>query len=621
MLGCAPDPTVVSWRSETSARSVVRSRVGDRDVHVYHWSPLTSGSRSFAVWPLLLPFTLVNVAGWMAPPGNGPWARRRRMLHWVGTVWVGLATTAAAVVWFFVAAMAVWQKVGGGSGNRVPGVLSGTYFAAVAASAGGATVALVLMATYTASGFERFRPHDWPEDEQRRWKLPWGEGVSSRLDDAYFYDNRVVHKARWRIHVAVAGVTFGAVVGATVFLSGTERAGHVVGRALIAVGLLQALGIAVIAVSAFGPSEDHPRRFTRRILGAATAALGVLLLGGLVLSALIAFTGIEEVPAGPVAVLYDSYGFAMLAAAGSAVLFLVVTMLTPVPAEAGAARALIPTLDARLRARLATALSNVDRVVSSLAIAFAVAATIAALVRRSEMFDETWRLTATPPVNVARSTFALVLGFTVLNLVKSRASPDSLRRIGNVWDIITFWPRAFHPFAVRPYAERAVPEIQELLRTAPRDPDTGLVVAAHSQGTILMYAAVRPSVSGNADPLPPFALVTFGSPLRALHNAVFPHYFDLADFEATRQDIPGGWVNCFRFTDHVGRAVFVTDKAAAEGYLPDRCPGEGEPADRPIADAVPPDRVVNGHNDYWAEPAIRRAVAAAEDVRVPGGRT
>ncbi len=580
----------------------MRACAGRRDVNIYHWSPVTSGSRSFAVWPLLLPYTLVNVAGWMAPPGGD--AKSRRTLHRMGAVWVGVTTTAATVVWLLVAAVAVTRKVNGGGAESPPGVVSGLSFGAAATGAALAMIALVLFSTYVARGFERFRPDSWPE-APRDWKWPWGAGVSAQLEDLRFYDSEKDHRGHWRIHAAVAGLTFGIVV-AVVYGGGTERAGHFLARALLAVALLQGLGVALLAAVAVPRSSGRSRRLTARMLGAATAVLGVILLGGLTLSALISFTGIGEVPRGAVAIVYDCYGWAVLAGIGTVLLCVVLRLLTPVPAEAGAARALIPTLGARLRARLATVLSDIDRIVFAVAVTFALTAMTALVLRWSALWDGTWRVTATGPVNVARATFAFVLAFAVLNLVKSRASPTALRRIGNVWDILTFWPRTFHPFAVRPYAERAVPELREFLETAPRR--GRMVVAAHSQGSVLAYAAIRPYMKGNDADRPAFSLVTFGSPLRSLYAAVFPHYFDPADFAATRSQIGGDWVNCFRFTDHVGRAVFVEEAEAAEAYEP-----EGERrADRPVADVRPPERKVLGHNDYWGEPVVRDAVKEGE---------
>ncbi len=602
MLGCPSHASVVSWRSETGARSVVRAPAGRRDVHVYHWSPLTSGSRSFALWPLLLPFTLVNVAGWMGPPGPRSW---RTSLHRLGAVWSGLATTAAAVMWLLVGAMAVAHEVLG-SATRAPGSLTAPSFAGAAVLAAVAMAALVLMATFTASGFERFRPPSWPA-QPRPWRWPWGAGLSARLDDPQFHDNANDHAMRWRIHVAVAFLTWVAVV-AVVFGGGTDRAGHLVGRALIAVGALQGGGVLLLTAVALFPARGDSRRLTRRLLAPATAILGIVILGGLVLSGLIALTGVDEVPPGPYSVLYDCYGWAVLGGLAGAVVCAVLAMLSPVPAESGLARKLLPTVGARMRARLATVMSGLDRIVTPLALAFAGAIAVAVAVRWEEIWDDTWRLTATPPVNIARSTFAVVLAFTVLNLVKSRAAPAALRRVGNIWDILTFWPRAYHPFAVRPYTERAVPELQEFLRCAPRT--DGLVVAAHSQGTVLAYAAIRPFVTPEGEcALPPFALVTFGSPLRSLYAAVFPHYFDAEEFEAVRRAVGDRWVNHFRFTDHVGRALFATDAAVVERY------NRGlVTADRPVGDGGPPDGAVKGHNDYWTDPDVRAAVAHGGDV-------
>lgn len=51
----------------------------------------------------------------------------------------------------------------------------------------------------------------------------------------------------------------------------------------------------------------------------------------------------------------------------------------------------------------------------------------------------------------------------VLLLRRGWRSLDSRRRIGVLWDVLTFWPRAYHPLAPPSYAERAVPELQRRL--------------------------------------------------------------------------------------------------------------------------------------------------------------
>ncbi|MFN2488801.1 MAG: hypothetical protein ABR529_03490, partial [Actinomycetota bacterium] len=73
-----------------------------------------------------------------------------------------------------------------------------------------------------------------------------------------------------------------------------------------------------------------------------------------------------------------------------------------------------------------------------------------------------------------------------------RAATRSLasrRLVGNLWDVLTFWPRWHHPFAVRPYSERTVPKLQHRL-AHPTKWGHPVVISAHSQGTVLAAAAL-----------------------------------------------------------------------------------------------------------------------------------
>ncbi len=140
------------WRSEPQARSAVRTTATRDGVGVYQWAPLTSGSWFFALWPVLLPFTLANVAGWM-----GPRRGSSRVSQLAGSVTRGLvlllgwAMTMATVVWV------VWL-----------GQILSLYFlrdraltTAKVVGLVGAVAAvglIVLIATYTGRGFERC-PH------------------------------------------------------------------------------------------------------------------------------------------------------------------------------------------------------------------------------------------------------------------------------------------------------------------------------------------------------------------------------------------------------------------------------------------------------------------------------
>ena len=71
----------------------------------YEWGKLTSGSRTSALWWILFPFTLMNVAGWMFRPNGEELGRaheHQRSSLWIGRLLMvggGLAITAAYVLW------------------------------------------------------------------------------------------------------------------------------------------------------------------------------------------------------------------------------------------------------------------------------------------------------------------------------------------------------------------------------------------------------------------------------------------------------------------------------------------------------------------------------------------
>jgi hypothetical protein len=66
LLGeCHPEDVV---EIQHGYRTGVWARRRDPSVRGYLWGGLTSGAKLQPLWVLLLPFTLVNVAGWMHPP-------------------------------------------------------------------------------------------------------------------------------------------------------------------------------------------------------------------------------------------------------------------------------------------------------------------------------------------------------------------------------------------------------------------------------------------------------------------------------------------------------------------------------------------------------------------------
>jgi len=62
--------------------------------------------------------------------------------------------------------------------------------------------------------------------------------------------------------------------------------------------------------------------------------------------------------------------------------------------------------------------------------------------------------------------------------------------VGVLWDVITFWPRANHPLTPRCYGERTVPELVGQLSYLTLGSTRRLVLAAHSQGSIIAAANI-----------------------------------------------------------------------------------------------------------------------------------
>jgi hypothetical protein len=584
MLGSCGAPPVVAWRSDPAARSKVYRRADLPGVFAYHWAPLTSGSRWFALWPLLLPFTLSNVAGFMTSSERGV----RAAVFRTAAVLQAMALTATATWWAWAGALLVLQGV------DLPDWIPGARRTWAALFLGAVLMAiLVLAATYGADGFERYRRSTWATEQPSR---PWGRHAFTDLTDTRFYDNGRAHAARWYVHILVvllAGA--GAVVWVSASAGGSAAPMRPLGW-LVAAGTGVSLVAALVRVAAAGTRRAAGLGW--RFLAPAVTIAATVVLGGLVLSVCLWVVSIGALPPGPLVLWYDAYGWAVGATIVAAAACLAWQLMTRSPGEpVRTPERALPTSAGRWLARLSTTLGHAYVMIVTFAGTFLVA-TIVTLVRNRHHLDG-YRLTNTPPVALARWTFALLIAFLFINVIRSRAAPDSLRRVGTIWDILTFWPRTFHPLAVRCYAERAVPELQDLLDQPERTP---VVLVGHSQGSVLAYAAIRPLLMTpeGRDQLADWALVTVGCPLRALYARAFPRYFPVSEFDAARAALDGRWRNLFRFTDYVGRAVFVSDEVAAAPSAPD-APG----GDRWLPDPGSPGTPVHAHSHYWEDPRVR----------------
>jgi len=212
-------------------------------------------------------------------------------------------------------------------------------------------------------------------------------------------------------------------------------------------------------------------------------------------------------------------------------------------------------------------------------------------------------LAATIAISIPPALFAFI--------VLSWRQLERRRILGTLWDVGTFWPRSFHPFAPPCYAERAVPELTRRVWWLNNNKGN-VVLAAHSQGAVIAAAiALRADLSRPNGPR--FGLVTFGAPLRKLYGQAFPAYWSverIKQLSRPNQSLVLGltdgssqsssisrWTNVYYLTDYIGGAV---DVGGVDRRLPD-------PAHRFYVYGQPPDKVMS-HTGYWNDPKFRDVV-------------
>lgn len=283
----------------------------------------------------------------------------------------------------------------------------------------------------------------------------------------------------------------------------------------------------------------------------------------------------------------------------------------------------------RARARLLDSAPGLGVLAGVIAGAVAVVALVA---------DRFWGYFAYRPyVRDLADLGTLLLGFVAAWLITmtTRAFKDqsTRRTIGILWDIGTFWPRAAHPFAPPSYGERALPDLQHRLTFLAGDPDDRVVVAGHSQGSVIAAALVlmpRPATLRGS-----VRLLTYGCPIGRLYGRVFPLYFgpdvlvalgaavlDPPDWEPSEPETvrarSTGWISLYRATDPVGGYVFV-DVEARETTSPFGAVGARTTAggvDVVLVDppfATPPGDTsapaAAGHSHYREDPTYDHAVS------------
>ncbi|ACQ80531.1 putative integral membrane protein [Beutenbergia cavernae DSM 12333] len=162
-------------------------------------------------------------------------------------------------------------------------------------------------------------------------------------------------------------------------------------------------------------------------------------------------------------------------------------------------------------------------------------------------------------------TVALTLGVTIavavppllVALLALTFRDASKRRVlGTLFDVGTFFPRSFHPFAPPAYAERAVPELVRRIWRL-HDNEGRVVLTAHSQGSVVAAAALVQR-SERRDGEPRVGFLSVGSPLAKLYRWAFPALFSdglLAGLDGDAGIGPVHWRNLYYVTDYIGGPV------------------------------------------------------------------
>lgn len=613
-VGGSPGPQLVGL-SRPEEVVVVGEGVGtaflarrhERAIEGYDWGALTSGSILQPSWLLLLPFTLMNVAGWMHEPFDGkPW--RIRLVRALVHVLAG-SLTASYTLW--IALLAV-DHLGYRWLPPEVGVAAG------AALTGGLMWGLARIARNTVTEFEHRRPASAPEIEPPAWT------PEETMSSAGFFDHAAsVTKLRAR-HGVVQSLALAVALVLTLraWAAGAETTG--IGWAIVVVFTAQIVAVSVLVALTLAPAGRAPARRTRcrpavAAILALSSANGFFAGGALLVAQLLR---LPPAPA-PELALVDVYLVLMILSVVATVVFVAwhrqrATADELPPRQSGPGEELDGVDDAwRRKVRhargLATAGREADRLLAFVALtALAVAAYLGLHRLLGNDPCQPWDWSGGGGLRPCGEGFlgwagALLTGFlgVLFGLVRQSMTTTKVRRaVGIIWDVLTFWPRRFHPYAVRPYAERAVPEFQARIR---RHVGQGqpVLVSGHSQGSVLAFAALAPL---RAECLGSVALVTHGCPITTLYAPNFPAYFGPDEVLRLRQRLLG-WRNLHRQTDPIGGPVF------AAGDVADIC--VEDPATLPRADAIPVSPVgleedrrawteVAGHSGFYLERRMKQ---------------
>jgi hypothetical protein len=213
-----------------------------------------------------------------------------------------------------------------------------------------------------------------------------------------------------------------------------------------------------------------------------------------------------------------------------------------------------------------------------------------------------------PPQIFTATTWFVAVGVPlgiIWAIRRAYGSRQARKLIGTLWDVVTFWPRWFHPLAPPSYSGRAVPELRTRIDALVRGDsrllrEANVVVTAHSQGSVISLAALD-GLRGQ-DWLDNVSLVTHGSPITRLYVRLFPAHMVGPIERVLNALYQERWVNIYRLTDPIGGAITGERRLGSHGSwvpgtglpLTDRLPDVAETWCDPVPD---PDLVISSDLD------------------------
>ncbi len=619
MLGEGSSAAVI--RVAGSNKDGFYARLRQPSVEGYSWGKLTSGKRAQVFWLFLLPFTILNAAGWSLPPMSKGRERVWRVAQFAVAL-VGLSLTIAyAFGAFSLVVKRVFYQW------RLGGLIEN---GSLALWLGFAATFLLGVVVYR---FSRDRQKKF-EGVMGDYPDPSSDGIRETLvndrglDDLEFWRRQRFAHRHLRLHM---GVAFVALVSVT--LRAQLESDRTLGLQgpFIWLGLVQGALLTAVLIASWtgfqgqGGIEDQGRLRSFRPFALASLAVG--LTGGILAGLATVLDKVLDVQGGgPELNLNLPFGLSALALIiGVAVTLGVLlwrarsvlrrTRHEPPREEEATAGAAPKGLSSFTRLKIFRSLSDfgrhIDIALVCATVVFMVSGTgvlaamlfsgsgaasgpeaaivetvggeeaaqqdaVEAVSERAPFGVELGRLAflgrVASVVTAVGAWVVLTLGSRIVLYLRKGNKNLALRRnVGMLWDVFSFFPRRFHPLAVRPYSERAVPELQARIEHHIAEGDY-VIFSTHSQGTVLGYAALwqlRPQDRRKV------AFMTYGSPLSQLHARYFPRLFSSSDYKELKDSLYEGsvsgieatdWCNFYRLSDYIGKEVRF--EARAKGAPP-----------------------------------------------------